>query len=149
MSRVERHVDGRRLIMDGYTIYYTDGAKFMTWASDIAHAKRNSHETNPEREIARITRTYDDSATATTHREPAERGKIWGEPIWAKEENYLYDLGEVAAIMNITEYGVEKLIHTKKLEVAKVEKAKGKGKPERYFTRQQIEAAMRAEGALQ
>lgn len=149
MSRIEKHIDGRRLIMDGYTIYYTDGAKFLTWASDVAHAKRNSREANPGREIARITRTYDDSLAAAVKRQPAERGKIWDEPIWAKEENYLYDLGEVAAIMNITEYGVEKLIHEGKLTVAKVEKATGKkSKPERYFTREQIEKAMRAEGAL-
>ncbi len=139
MSRIERHISGKKLTMDGYTIYYTDGAKFMTWASDLAHAKKNSTATNPHREIAWITRTY-----STEQRQPAAKGELLGEPIWAKEENYLYDRGEVAAIMNITEYNVEKLIHYGKLAVTEIRE--GEGNAKRFFTRQQIEEAMKKGG---
>ena len=134
---------GKTVEMKSYKFMLGTDFIFTTWASDLWHAFQNLNGTYTPSEIARMGGVQKVTVSFTKDPEGLNTTPSYDGPIWSKDPEYLYDMHEVAAILDLDFGSVKEMVRTKQIASTEVRpKSNPNGKPRVVFTRAQIEAVL-------
>lgn len=134
---------GEKVEMKSYKFALGSDFVFTTWATDLWHAFQNLNSTYSPSEIAHMGGVQKVTVSFTKDPEGLNTTPSYDGPIWAKDPDYLYDMHEVAAILDLDFVSVKEMVKTGQIEHVEIRpKSNPSGKARIVFTKAQIEAVL-------